>query len=161
MQHLDMNSGEVKGNNPFQLSRTTVDNSFKKASCDLSRIVGYSANGEVILRGTTHNPFAGQGALPFTELQRPASGSVIAYNDKPSLSSTKRRNKGTAPAIDEIGQLIKTSPVVAPSWSSPFAGGQGPWTDSTTASVSKQTELQKLAAARYAAILDEPQGKWH
>jgi len=51
--HLTLQSGEVKGNNPYQLNRMTVDSSFRAptASYDLANIQGYSATGDVILKG--------------------------------------------------------------------------------------------------------------
>jgi hypothetical protein len=50
--HLTPESGEIKGNNPYQLSRMTVDPSFRATSAyNLADIQGYSAMGEVILKG--------------------------------------------------------------------------------------------------------------
>jgi len=51
--HLTPQTGEVKGNNPYQLNRMTVDPSFRSStvSYDLANIQGYSATGDVILKG--------------------------------------------------------------------------------------------------------------
>jgi hypothetical protein len=51
--HLAPQTGEVKGNNPYQLNRMTVDSSFRTPTLgyDLAKIQGYSATGDVILKG--------------------------------------------------------------------------------------------------------------
>ena len=50
--HLSMDSNDIKGNNPYQLSRMSVDPSFRKpGGYDLKAIQGYSATGDVVLKG--------------------------------------------------------------------------------------------------------------
>jgi len=53
--HLTPQTGEVKGNNPYQLNRMTMDSSFRAPAptvgYDLANIQGYSATGDVILKG--------------------------------------------------------------------------------------------------------------
>lgn len=56
--HLTPQTGDVKGNNPYQLNRMTVDSSFRAPTIgyNLANIQGYSATGDVILKGNQLSP---------------------------------------------------------------------------------------------------------
>jgi hypothetical protein len=49
--YLTPESGEIKGNNPYQLNRMRIDPSFKTSLYDLSKVIGYGATGEIIYDG--------------------------------------------------------------------------------------------------------------
>ena len=87
--HLTLDSGNVKGNNPYLLSRTMVDPAFKAtATYDLNNISGYSATGEVIYNNSANNPFTptkDTATNMFDNLKRPANGQLQAANNNPCL----------------------------------------------------------------------------
>lgn len=64
--HLTPQTGDVKGNNPYQLNRMTVDSSFRAPTIgyNLANIQGYSATGDVILKGDQLSPRAPRSPSP-------------------------------------------------------------------------------------------------
>ena len=51
--HLSPDSGEIKGNNPYQLNRMTVDHQFRSSGYDINQLKGYSATGELMFKPET------------------------------------------------------------------------------------------------------------
>lgn len=51
--HLSPDSGAMKGNNPYQLNRTTIDQRFRSCGTNPDDIQGYSATGEIIYKSVT------------------------------------------------------------------------------------------------------------
>lgn len=57
---ITKDSGQIMGNNPYSMNRTTIDPSFracKTSKIPLSQIEGYDARGCIIYRGAEENPF--------------------------------------------------------------------------------------------------------
>lgn len=48
--HLTPDSGEIKGNNPYQLNRMTVDSQFRSSGLNINQLQGYSATGELTFK---------------------------------------------------------------------------------------------------------------
>jgi hypothetical protein len=48
--NLTPDSGEIKGNNPYQLNRMTVDPQFRNSGYNVNQIKGYSATGEIMFK---------------------------------------------------------------------------------------------------------------
>lgn len=146
--HLTPQSGEVKGNNPYQLNRMTVDPSFRAPSTyDIKDIQGYSATGEVVLKG--------QPLSPPRESSTPSS--VEAFR-----ASGKRGRKRNRAKLDKLNELVNAhhvEPAHPPKPSKPaskyskFPGLDTEWQQATAEA--RQSELAKLTAARYAAIMNE------
>jgi hypothetical protein len=61
---ITQESGDIKGNNPFNLSRTKIDPSFRygeTSKIPLETIAGYDAQGNLVMMDSDKNPFKQQG----------------------------------------------------------------------------------------------------
>jgi hypothetical protein len=87
--YLSLDSGQVKGNNPYQLNRTVVDSQFRSSTYDLSRIQGYSATGEIIYKNQPntepHQTSANPAARALNDMKRPM-GDLAAANQLPDVA---------------------------------------------------------------------------
>lgn len=88
--HLTPDSGTMKGNNPYQLNRTTIDPSFRSTGTNINDIQGYSATGEIIYKTTgeasTANTTSCSTAYKTLEAMRIPTNGVSAANQLPDMS---------------------------------------------------------------------------
>lgn len=89
--HISMDSAAIKGNNPYLLSRTTVDNSFRSSGgAQLDRIQGYSATGDTVFRGQPGLMLTPHGQVnQWDQYKKPLNDTVLPWVAAPSaLRST-------------------------------------------------------------------------
>lgn len=85
--HLTPDSGAMKGNNPYQLNRTTVDPSFRSSGSNVDEIQGYSATGEIIYKSAAPKPETPcSAAYKALEAARKPTASLAAANQLPDVS---------------------------------------------------------------------------
>lgn len=75
MSFLNYDKPDMAGNNPYNLSRTTIDPRFKNSekgllSQDVKNVVGYSATGDVVTNGQESNISVPWSQDPCKDLQR-------------------------------------------------------------------------------------------
>ena len=176
--HLTMNSNEIKGNNPFQLKRMTVDSSFKKSNYDITQMVGYGANGDVISNASDYNPFnaPSQRSHQMFAKQKAPSGPLEAANSTAQYSplneehfvsknESKKRRKKKVHRKDALKANIKAIQglVVQHTDAPSLESGQCPgetlpaWKQAfAPASAVMPSSLQRLTEQRYQNIMGEP-----
>jgi hypothetical protein len=158
--YLTPESGEVKGNNPYQLNRMRIDPSFKATNYDLSKIVGYGATGEVIYAGQKMlSEQAQSGECALTEHKRPAAGSLAAANQVSPLANydtesecfsasgkRSRKNKKKKSTLRALEMALETRASDKPDWVSEFVK------QSSVAS----SNLTQLTEDSYRKIMNQP-----
>jgi hypothetical protein len=164
-----MTSGEIKGNNPYLLNRMSVDQSFKSSHCDLSTIVGYGADGQIISNGDNYNPFnpkapqgpASYGYSGFQQVTKAqdsdgAPGTLAGSGASAGWSFITNPERKLRNELDELNSLTgkpsskrtkskyrHNEPEQEPDWRKAF---------SQSAS-SGENSLKKLTEERYRSIL--------
>lgn len=110
--HLTPDSGAVKGNNPFQLNRTTIDSSFRSptTSYNVSDINGYSATGEIIFKNENRSvslaPPREKHCLD--QFKRPVVGRLSAANagNNVAIYNDKEQCGGSQSKVDQLTQAL-------------------------------------------------------
>jgi len=88
-RHLTLQSGEVKGNDPYQLNRMTIDPAFRSSGHDLGNIQGYSATGDIIKKGDSVS-LAPPREKSYLETMKAPTRDVIPYNLTPGQHRAKK-----------------------------------------------------------------------
>lgn len=167
--HLSPQTGEVKGNNPYQRNRMTVDSSFRTPTggYDLANIQGYSATGDVIFKGGRLSLAPPRAA----GLGSKMTGSVTAANTECNIaeypsqqggSSHHHRHHHQRSQSQSQSQKVQfrgqqTDVVIGASQTQKSrSDGYTPadW-QSNTVSQSHMGQLNDLTEARYKAIMSE------
>jgi hypothetical protein len=157
--NLTLESGEMKGNNTYQLNRTTIDPRFRSSQtpCDIANIQGYSATGDIIYKNQTY-----QGPQSTTT----ASAVTLALNEqkKPQQTISAINQSNNFALYDEPIQPIQP---IQPC-SEPFINQQRSKHmhkkhrihrhNCHNAPVSQPTDLQQLTQSRYNSIMNENSG---
>lgn len=92
---LTPQSGEIKGNNPYNLNRMVVDPSFRRAqgATPLSQIQGYSATGEVVFKGQQLSFAPKRDRTHLDGIKRPV-GPLVAANVQSNIGTVPARQEG-------------------------------------------------------------------
>lgn len=116
---------QVKGNNPYQLNRMSVDPRFKstETGTEISQIAGYSATGEIIY--TNHSktlgfnePFMSATEPDLMAKYRKPQSSVQAANDPLNQNNLTKKLQQLSELASQLPQNDHLKPKPKPEWMS-------------------------------------------
>lgn len=149
MSYLNYDNPTAKGNNPYQQNRMTIDPRFRmtEGAVDVSKVQGYSATGDVLLKGQpgiahAQNTQAEQAAQTWANMRKPQQ-ELGSYNQvMDNISQIKALSTQTQTPIPTPAPAFQL-----PNWRQAVMSGQ--------LTNHNQPGLRQLNDQRYQQIMNE------